>query len=339
MTDPAHHLSSSRAQPSPKVVVLMSTYNGERYVSEQLESILRQLPPGGTVIVRDDGSTDRTVASIAAIGDSRVAVVQGKNMGFGASFLTLLTMAPTDAELVMFSDQDDVWLPCKIGRAWQHLRPLADLPALYGSAQMLVDQDLRPLHATPPWPRGPSLEGALTENIITGCTAALNRPALLLLRQAGAPPEVRFHDWWMYLVVSAFGQVIHDDEPTLLYRQHGANHIGHGVGWWGRYRQIALFLLRHDWVGILLAQVEALMSYYGPGLTTDSRRLVLRHFRMTGGALVPRWRLIFSLRRWRQDAIKELAFRLLLLLHKLHIWPLPGRRIQTSCQPEREVLK
>ena len=327
MTDPAHHQSSSHVQLSPKVVVLMSTYNGERYVAEQLESILRQLPPSGTIIVRDDGSTDRTVISITAIGDPRVAVVQGRNMGFGASFLTLLTMAPADADLVMFSDQDDVWLPCKITRAWQHLQSLAGLPALYGSAQMLVDQHLRPLHATPPWPRGPSLVGALTENIITGCTAALNRPAFLLLRQAGAPRQVRFHDWWMYLVVSAFGRVVHDDEPTLLYRQHSANHIGHGAGWFGRQRQIMRFLWRNDWVGILLGQVHALVIHYGQILPPEAHALVSRHFLVEANGARPSWRLVFSFRRWRQNLLWEAALRLLLALHRLGIWPLPGRRI------------
>ena len=323
----------------PRVAVLMSTYNGERYVVEQLASILQQLPPGGRVIVRDDGSRDSTVACIEAVGDSRVTVVQGTNLGFGSSFLTLLTMVPVDVDVVMFSDQDDVWLPCKIDRAWRHLQPLGDMPALYGSAQMLVDQDLAPMHATPPWPRGPSLEGALTENIITGCTAALNRPAIHLLQGAGVPCEVRFHDWWMYLVVSAFGRVVHDDEPTLLYRQHGTNHIGHGAGWWGRHRQIVLFLMRHDWVGILLAQVEALVRHYGSRLPTDSRQLVLDHFRVMGGVTAPRWRLIFSRRRWRQDVIKELAFRLLLALHKLYIWPLPSRRLQGLRRPEHERLQ
>jgi len=327
MSDPAHHPPSTGVQ-APRVVVLMSTYNGERYVIEQLSSILQQLPHGGRVMVRDDGSKDGTVACINAVGDARVTVVQGTNLGFGASFLTLLTMVPADADLVMFSDQDDVWLPGKIDRAWQHLEPLGDVPALYGSAQMLVDQDLRPLHATPPWPRGPSLVGALTENIITGCTAALNRPAFRLLQQAGIPRGVHFHDWWMYLVVSAFGRVIHDDEPTLLYRQHGANFIGHGAGWFGRQRQIVRFLWRNDWVGILLGQVHALVAHYGQRLPADARAVVGRHFLLDADRARPSWRLVFSLRRWRQNLLWEAALRLLLALHRARIWPLPGRRLR-----------
>lgn len=311
----------------PRVVVLLSTYNGERFVAEQLRSILAQLPSGGRVQVRDDGSRDRTAAIIEGLADPRVALVRGNNLGFGGSFLTLLAAAPADAELVMFADQDDVWLPHKIERAWQHLQGFGERPALYASAQMLADEHLRPLHATPPWPRGPSFAGALTENIVTGCTAALNRAAVQLLQRGGVPPGVRFHDWWLYLVVSAFGSVVFDEEPTLLYRQHGANQIGHGAGWLGRQRQILRFLLRNDWVGILLAQVGELQQRYGAQLAASDSALVRRHFAFADGRALPRWRLVFSTRRWRHTAFGEAALRVLLAAWKLHLWPRPGQRI------------
>ncbi|MFN9506217.1 MAG: glycosyltransferase [Rubrivivax sp.] len=312
----------------PRVVVLMSTYQGAPYVAEQLRSILDQLPPSGRVLVRDDGSRDGTAAIVDGLADLRVHVQRGANLGFAHSFLTLLSQAPADADLVMFADQDDVWLPGKIERAWQHLQPLGAVPALYGSAQMLVDAQLQPLRATPPWPGLPSFAGALLENMITGCTAALNRPALRLVQRAGVPPRVRFHDWWLYLVVSAFGRVVIDDRPTLLYRQHGRNLIGHGAGWLGRQRQIVRFLLRNDWVGILLAQVAELMRCYGAELAPQHRRLVEAHFRQTEGRWSPAWPLVFSLRRWHHSVLGEVALRLLLALHRLRLWPLPGRRLQ-----------
>lgn len=313
----------------PHVVVLLSAYNGERFIAEQLRSILQQLPAGGRVLVRDDGSSDATAGIVQTLGeqDPRVQLLRGGNLGFGASFLTLLAQAPADADMVMFSDQDDVWLPGKIARAWQHLQRCGDSPALYASAQMLADANLRPLHPTPPWPRGPSFAGSLTENIVTGCTAALNGAAVRLLQRGGVPPGVRFHDWWMYLVVSAFGTVVFDEQPTLLYRQHGANQIGHGAGWLGRQRQILRFLLRNDWVGILLAQVGELQLRYGGELAPPQRALVQRHFGFSGGHALPRWRLVFSARRWRHTAFGELALRVLLAAWKLHLWPRPGQRI------------
>jgi glycosyltransferase involved in cell wall biosynthesis len=296
------------------ITVLMSTYNGERFIEEQVRSILDQLPVDGLLMVRDDGSSDSTVSRIEAFEDPRIRLVRGENMGFARSFLTLLIEAPPDAEIVMFSDQDDVWLPGKIERAIHHLQPLAAQPALYCSAQMLVDETLRPLQVTPPWPHEPSFANALAENIVTGCTAALNQPALTLLQSAGVPEGVVFHDWWLYLVVSAFGTVMWDRQPTLLYRQHGANLIGHGAGWWGRQVKILQFLRKHDWVGIMLGQIAALKHHYGLRLNPLQSGLMTDHFRIIGMSAQPRWRLIFSFRRWRQKIIHEPIFRIFLFI-------------------------
>ncbi len=313
-------------------MVLMSTYNGERYIAEQLHSILCQLPPDGRLMLRDDGSTDGTLEAVARVADARIQVQRGDNLGFGASFLTLLTQVPPDTSLVMFSDQDDVWLPGKIDRAREALATFGNAPALYGSAQHLVDEALRPLGVTPSWPAGPSFRGALTENIITGCTAALNPSAVRLLQRAGVPAGVRFHDWWCYLVISAFGIVVFDDQPTLLYRQHGRNQIGHGAGWWGRQRQIVRFLLRNDWVGILLAQVQVLDAHFGAQLPAEARGLLDRYFAHSDGGLAPSWRLVFSARRWRQHWLGEFALRLLLAAWRLKAWPLAGRRLNPQAE-------
>ena len=214
MSQPAHQHAGTAGVNAHRVVVLMSTYNGERFVVEQLRSILDQLPEGGLILVRDDGSRDGTVAAVESLRDSRITVTRGPNLGFGRSFLTLLAAAPADADMVMFADQDDLWLPGKIERAWKHLQPFESVPGLYGSAQMLADIHLQALQATPAWSREPAFANALAENIITGCTAALNAPALRLMQRAGVPNEVHFHDWWAYLVVSAFGRVVFDANPT-----------------------------------------------------------------------------------------------------------------------------
>jgi glycosyltransferase involved in cell wall biosynthesis len=326
-------MSHPTAAPPPRVLVLLSTFQGEAFVVEQLQSILQQLPQGGHIRVRDDGSRDRTVALVQALNDARISVETGANLGFGASFLTLLQQAPADVDMVMFADQDDVWLPGKIGRAWDHLRQVNGQPALYGSAQMLADAQLHPLHATPPWPRGPSFENALCENIITGCTAALNREAVVLLQKGGVPAGVHFHDWWMYLVISAFGTVIFDDQPTLLYRQHGGNQIGHGAGKFGRHLGIVRFLMRRDWMGILLHQVHAFMEHYGERLEPAQQRWIGELFDHRPGHCQPQWKLVLGGLRLRQRPEGDWALRVLVAAYLLHLWPLPGRRLPAPSPP------
>ena len=303
----------------------MSTYAGERFITEQLRSILAQLPANGLLMVRDDGSPDSTVRAVQACADERIQLTEGKNLGFGASFLSLLVQAPADADLVLFADQDDVWLPGKLDRAWQCLAPMGSTPALYGGAKQLVDEGLRPLGVSPAWPRPPSFTNALVENVVTGCTAAINRAALNLLKRAGVAEGVYFHDWWLYLVISAHGRVVFDDTPMLLYRQHGANQIGQGAGFVARQAGMVQFLRRRDWAGILLAQVAALMRHYGASLTAEQRALVLQHFDVRQNQALPRWRLLLGPQRWRQFLAHEAALRLLLLLRRLHVWP-PGTR-------------
>jgi glycosyltransferase involved in cell wall biosynthesis len=292
-----------------QVAVVMSTYNGARFVREQVESILSQLAPDDLLLVRDDGSRDGTAAQIRMIADSRIRLDEGENVGFARSFFALLAAVPPEADVVLLSDQDDVWLPSKIARARDSLRA-CDGPALYFSRLQLVDEQLRPLGLTTGWPRGPSFTNALAENIVTGCTIALNRAALGLVLRLGDPSKIRFHDWWIYLVVSAFGQVIADPEPTVLYRQHGRNVIGRGAGW-RRYLVNLRFIRQSSWVHVMFAQLQNFRAVHGAALSARQRALVDRYFDASRPSAV--LRLLVVPRRFRQLLIDDVLLRLLLL--------------------------
>lgn len=299
----------------------MSTWQGERYIEEQLRSILRQLPADGQVIVRDDGSTDRGVERIEAMRDARVTVIRGANIGFARSFFALLDAAPDDAQVIMFSDQDDVWLPDKVARAIAQLAPLGDVPALYCSRMRLVDAGLRPLGESPAWPRPPSFRNALTQNIATGCTCAINRAALPLARRHGDLSLVHFHDWWLYLVFSAFGQVVVDPQPTILYRQHGANAIGTGSGL-GRHLATLRFIRRTSWLDVMYRQVANFRAVHGERLAPPDRQLLDRYFDPRRPGML---RLAFAPVGFRQTFVDEVLFRGLLLASVLRPRPGTGR--------------
>lgn len=295
-----------------RVVVLMSTYQGERFVAEQIDSILRQLPPEGALLVRDDGSTDATPDIVAAVSDARVSLVRGTNLGFARSFFRLLESVPPDADIVLLSDQDDVWLPSKIERACVGLRGVEG-PGLYFTRLWLVDKSLKRFGVTLGWPRGPSFHNALAENIVTGCTIALNRQALQLVLCLGDPRQIRFHDWWIYLVVSAFGTVVADPEPSVNYRQHGHNVLGRGSGW-RRYWINLHFIRKSSWVHIMYSQIENFSTIHGATLAPDKRKWMDRYFDPHSWRSV--LRLVFGLCRHRQVLVDEL------LLRGLIIWEL-----------------
>lgn len=292
-----------------KVVVLMSTWQGECFIEAQLRSILEQLPPDGQIIVRDDGSTDNGVAKMKALGDARLTVVCGANMGFARSFLTLLDLAPSNADVIMFSDQDDVWLPGKVARAVDSLTRLGPAPALYCSRLRLTTPDLQPFGLTPLWTQPPSFRNALTENIAVGCTCAINRAGLLLARQYGNAELVHFHDWWLYLTISAFGTVVYDPEPTILYRQHGSNSLGAGAGA-RRYLVMLRYLRQKNWVHTMFSQIENFRAEHAAHLAPSHRQVLDGFFNARSPMAV--LRLLLSPARFRQKLLDDFLLRALI---------------------------
>lgn len=291
------------------VTVVMSTYRGERFVDQQIASILQQLPDDGRLLVRDDGSDDGTVARVEAWRDPRIQLTRGANVGFAQSFFQLLASVPMETDCVMLADQDDVWLAGKIERATSMLSGHSG-PALYFSRQQLVDEDLNPLGSTADWPRGPSFTNALAENIVTGCTAAINRPALELVLRLGDSSKLRFHDWWIYLVVSAFGEVVSDRSETMLYRQHGGNVLGRGFGW-RRYLVNLRYLRRSSWVHVMFSQLQNFRDVFGSSISAEQSALLDRYFDPAKPAAIGR--LLMAPRRFRQRLMDDVLLRLLIV--------------------------
>ncbi len=220
-------------QASGRVAILLSTYNGEQFLQEQLASLQAQSVPNWVLYWRDDGSTDATprmmAEFLATLGSGRAVVLPGDGrVGPAKSFLRLLRIAATGGyDAIAFADQDDVWLPDKLARGMASLIQVpATTPALYCARQVLVDAELRRIADSAMVRRSLAFPAALTQNIATGCTVMLNRTATNLIAASRAPGAT-LHDWWSYLMVSAAGgQVLFDTTPVVLYRQHETNTMG-----------------------------------------------------------------------------------------------------------------
>ena len=214
----------------PRIAVLLSTFNGAPWLAAQLDSVAAQDGVDIEIFARDDGSRDNSreiLAGYAGRWPRLAETSPGPNLGPAMSFLSLLAAAPEGFDGYAFCDQDDVWLPQKLARAIRTLAGM-DGPALYCSQVMCVGDDLAPLGPAPV-KDDPRFEHLLFENIAFGVTVVMNAAAARLVRSR--PPEqgVIMHDWWCALLVSAFGEVIYDSEPGVLYRQHGGNEVGQGV--------------------------------------------------------------------------------------------------------------
>lgn len=205
-----------------KLVILLSSYNGERYIQQQIESILGQSYQNFTLLIRDDGSSDRTREIVAEFSQNNKNIVSyyGENIGVVRSFLELLQAAPSgNNEIYLFCDQDDIWLPEKLQMTAAHFS-CSKHPnkMLYCSRLRYVDQNLKSLGLSQP-PIYVGFKNAVVENIATGCTMAFGHCIRERLLEAD-PDKMIMHDWWAYLVASTFGEVMYDSTPTILYRQH-----------------------------------------------------------------------------------------------------------------------
>ncbi|MDL2338702.1 MAG: glycosyltransferase family 2 protein [Pseudomonadota bacterium] len=232
----------------PAVAVLLCTFQGERHLAEQLDSIGGQTHPRWTVWVSDDGSTDNTSAILdryrSRWGAERLSIQKGPAAGFAANFRSLTCRADIDADCYAWADQDDVWEPAKLERALAWLQSVpADTPALYGTRTLLTDEEDQPIGKSPLFTRAPSFSNALVQSIAGGNTMVFNRAARELLMQACSQGEAVAPDWLAYLLVSGCGGSVHYDPwPSVRYRQHSDNLSGSNVSLGGRWRRLRLLL-------------------------------------------------------------------------------------------------
>ena len=271
------------------VAILMCSYNGERFLSEQLASIERQDHTNWRLFVSDDGSTDATLSLLkdfqARMGGEKVTLLSGPQAGFASNFMSLTCRDDISADFFAWSDQDDIWGTDKLSAAltWLHEVP-ADVPALYASRTTLVNEEGVMVGITPLYSRAFGFPNALVQNIAAGNTMVFNRAARELLR-SNAHLSIVAHDWWAYLLVTAAGGTFYFDEfPHLFYRQHEANSIGANTGLKSTIVRIQkLFQGRLGrWIDQNISNLEAVEF-----LLTEQNREVLQRFKIARTRKLP----------------------------------------------------
>lgn len=307
------------------VDIVCSVYNGARYLPEFLQSLERQTHAGWRLWVRDDGSVDDTIELIraAALNDARLHLWPTDNpplrLGVAASFGWLLDHVPADSAYVMFADQDDVWLPQKIERTLAAMRAAESsdpsAPILVHGDLVVTDASLRVRHPSfwtfaglDPEPR--SLRRIVVQNPITGAATMINRALRALA--SPIPIEAPYHDWWCALVAMAFGRIVALREPTILYRQHGANAVGAQDARLTLSRLPAVIVSRlgtgarfRKGVAQSAAQSGALLTRYGHRLGDVDRRFLSDYAQLPQRAFVRRKLDLLRLRRLPEHGLLQ----------------------------------
>lgn len=211
------------------VVILISTYNGEKYIREQLLSLIEQEGVLIKIVVRDDGSEDSTVEIIRELQEKYdIDLIAGDNMGYASSFMMLVHLAASyKADYYAFCDQDDVWEHNKLVIAVTKLLPHIGEPALYLSQAKIVDESLNLIDSSF-HKRKVELGAVLEHNYAIGCTMVFNEKLRNILDISITDMCLTCgHDSWVFLVALAIDAFVYFDlEGYVLYRQHGKNVSG-----------------------------------------------------------------------------------------------------------------
>ncbi|MCG9892955.1 MAG: glycosyltransferase family 2 protein [Thermosynechococcaceae cyanobacterium MS004] len=267
--------------------IVLATYNGDRFLDAQIKSILAQDYPDWRLLIRDDGSCDRTHEIIQTYLQREphrlqwIDAGEPENVGVTLNFNRLLEQSSED--YTFLCDQDDSWLPHKISNTLETMQRLelqwgAETPILVHSDLSVANEHLEVLHSSF-WrsqnldPACNSLQHLLIRNHITGCTVLINKA----LRELALPipKSVFMHDWWLGLVAAAFGQAAYLKQPTVLYRQHQHNQVGaHSQ----KLRYIASLLQRpqriREYYRKTQKQARVFFERYGTRLSDKDRQII-----------------------------------------------------------------
>ncbi|MCR5376622.1 MAG: glycosyltransferase family 2 protein [Lachnospiraceae bacterium] len=266
----------------PTVAVLMSTYNGEKYIRDQLDSIFSQENVSVKLIVRDDGSSDGTVGIVKEYVEKYPVelILDGENVRPGESFMRLVYQSAEmpDVDYYAFADQDDIWLPDKLRTAVDAIAEgEASIPTLYSSNQYIfVDGENRGLRHSEP--QRTDLISHMTKNTIAGCTFVFNKALVRLVTETNRPdPRViksRLHDSWMMLVAIACGRVIYDEQSRMLYRIHSENVVGiKKISFVSRLKKLKRFFVKSEEANIRLITAKELLRLF-PQMGDDKKQIL-----------------------------------------------------------------
>lgn len=232
------------------IIVVISTYNGEKYIERQLDSLRAQKDVDIICYIRDDGSSDNTVSIIKTYEkryNIKIILEEGENIGWRRSFLKALKDAPK-AEYYAFCDQDDIWLENKLSVGINMMMSDSlSVPKLFHCARFNVNNDLKKINNSTQMLKAPlNRKNAMVQEYCQGCAIILNAKArdLVLKYQ---PDDAMSHDFWSGLLVYLFGKIYYSDIPLFYYIHHDNNASVSGTPWKARINRLKNFFKSNNY--------------------------------------------------------------------------------------------
>lgn len=302
-----------------RVAILMSTYNGQNYIADQIYSIIHQTYTDWNLFIRDDGSTDNTLKIIKEFEkkDDRIHLIDinsGKNLGPAQSFFYLLMNV--DAEYYFFCDQDDYWKSKKIEILLSIIKKYEDIPCLVYSNLQVVDSKLRSIPSSFDNMIGKVYgNNRFIDNDIAGCSMVINsKLKYLLLKGEKKLASVFMHDWWLAMICEKFGKIIFCDKKLLLYRQHDSNVMGAGTQ--NKpilYRLINNFDKRKAYLARIYKQINLYHSIYSDDLNKLNDSFISDYLDSCKKGMIARYRFLINNNIHRFSILQTISFYILFI--------------------------
>jgi glycosyltransferase involved in cell wall biosynthesis len=305
----------------PSAAILMATFNGEKFLVEQLESIAAQTFKNWRIYVSDDGSSDGTLAILTRYqelwGSDKLIIINGPQKGFAQNFLSLACDKNIKADFYAFSDQDDLWMPEKLKVAIEHILTFSNKEQAYGygGRTTYVDEKLKFIGYSPLFVFPRTFRNALIQSIAGGNTIVFNQKVKFLLEKTGALPVIA-HDWWLYQLITASGGIFfYDSKSFIYYRQHIDSVIGSNQSFKDILNRLG-YIINGQYKQVINQNVECLLrcSFV---FTSDSVEILHMFNKMRQAKFKDRLRLFEVCGLYRQTWRGTISLRLFSILNRL----------------------
>ncbi len=292
------------------VDILLATYNGEKFLKEQIDSILNQTYPHFNLLIRDDGSTDRTLEIIKSYQDPRIKLIENKSNGGVVSNFSSLLQA-SFAPYVLLCDQDDVWNLDKVEKMLVVAQAFDEgKPLLVHHDMEVVDKELKFISPSF-WqfsklnPQATGLSRLLMQNNVTGAACLINHA--LIEKALPIPQDALMHDHWLALIASAFGEIIPVKEPLMKYRQHGKNQLGAKKQGFVSYINKGIKKLGKSPFALNQKQARVFLTLFYDQLNEENKTLLNTFTSLSEVSYFKSRYLIVRSRFWKQGWLKNLT--------------------------------
>tara|TARA_B100001989_G_scaffold252967_1_gene237240 strand:+ start:4331 stop:5257 length:927 start_codon:yes stop_codon:yes gene_type:complete len=293
-----------------KIAVLLCTKNGARYIQKQLISIKEQNIGEIDLYISDNNSSDGTIKIVEDFAEVNkeinIIFLSGRDLHFANNYVFLAKSINKAYKYYAFCDQDDIWLKCHLKRGVSYLEKIESKKALlYCSRTMLINEDDTKIGKSQKFIKKPFFQNALVQSIAGANTMIFNKEAFDLLTKISINESIISHDWLLYILVSGSGgEVIYNQIPTVLYRQHDKNIIGSNMGIFNKLKRL-MMVLKGEYRDYNLSNFNQIE--YVNKLSNQNYKIYECYKKSVNGAILLRLFYLFKSGVYRQSFLGQLG--------------------------------